>query len=459
MTPASRCLFSIRSTTPPIRDRGAGVLRRPFPTRSAFLTPPAALPTDDRPPWRVFLLFLGPRVVGNVLPALWERSTASSSTAPSTQNSATQDWLPPIRFSSRMTAQYQLAGDEQIVARFMIEQLNFRGIVTAQDAATCLASYDRTLYPETSGPAFTQFFCPLAWDAGLRLEHSAADLWNAFVQAHAAAQLSGAIEIQMDYFTRAVETILISAPLPSAPIFWNPGTSSDSSVLLRDAELVLRSLPRQKRSRLGLRPQTLTALARSFNAHRWRLKVEARQQEALVLLLCIMYWRGCRHPVALDSAPCTHPPPSCDGCRASRCNARSTTAGRSWKHSSTRWHESTNLPRSSFVACCQSAVRPRSGLALLPDLLKAVEPHRHRRGRPAVLSSAVGARLADPAVAAFQARHAHALVLRIDARDAGVVEVGLGVSRDGSGGEQGDEGKALHGRLLWSGECILRAPP
>jgi len=109
-------------------------------------------------------------------------------------------------------AQYQLAGDEQIVARFMIEQLNFRGIVTAQDAATCLASYDRTLYPEVSGPAFTQFFCPLAWAAGLRLEHSAADLWNAFVQAHAAAQLPGAIEIQMDYFTRAVEAILTTAP-------------------------------------------------------------------------------------------------------------------------------------------------------------------------------------------------------------------------------------------------------
>ena len=59
-------------------------------------------------------------------------------------------------------AQYQLAGDEQIVARFMIEQLNFRGIATAQAAATCLASYDQTRYPESTGPSFTQFFCPLA---------------------------------------------------------------------------------------------------------------------------------------------------------------------------------------------------------------------------------------------------------------------------------------------------------
>lgn len=109
-------------------------------------------------------------------------------------------------------AQYQLAGDEQIVARFMIEQLHFRGIDTAEAAATCLASYDLTRYPEKSGPTFTQFFCPLAWRSGLRLEHSAADLWNAFVQAHASAQLQGAIEIQMDYFTRAVEAVLTSAP-------------------------------------------------------------------------------------------------------------------------------------------------------------------------------------------------------------------------------------------------------
>ncbi|CAN7768838.1 ATP-binding protein [Pseudorhodoferax sp. LjRoot39] len=109
-------------------------------------------------------------------------------------------------------AQYQLAGDEQIVARFMIEQLHFRGIATAEAAATCLASYDLTRFPEKSGPTFTQFFCPLAWRAGLRLEHSAADLWNAFVQAHASAQLQGAIEIQMDYFTRAVEAVLTSAP-------------------------------------------------------------------------------------------------------------------------------------------------------------------------------------------------------------------------------------------------------
>ena len=109
-------------------------------------------------------------------------------------------------------AAYQLAGDEQIVARFMIEQLHFRGITDAKDAATCLASYDCSHYPEDDGPTFTQFFLPIAFGAGLRLEHRGATLWNAFVQAHAAAQLPGPVEIQMDYFTRAVESVLLRGP-------------------------------------------------------------------------------------------------------------------------------------------------------------------------------------------------------------------------------------------------------
>jgi hypothetical protein len=79
--------------------------------------------------------------------------------------------------------------------------------------ATCLASYDLTRYPEVTGQTFTAFFYPLAYGAGLRLEHSAGALWNGFVKAHAAAQLRGMTEIPMDYFTRAVESVLVSGEL------------------------------------------------------------------------------------------------------------------------------------------------------------------------------------------------------------------------------------------------------
>lgn len=110
-------------------------------------------------------------------------------------------------------AQYQLSGDEQIVARFMIEQLQFRGIARAEDAATCLASYDISRYPEDGGATFAEFFYPQAYGAGMRLAQHAHGLWAAFVHAHARSQLPGAVEVPMDYFTRAVETVLLNGPL------------------------------------------------------------------------------------------------------------------------------------------------------------------------------------------------------------------------------------------------------
>lgn len=109
-------------------------------------------------------------------------------------------------------AHYQLAGDEQIVARFMIEQEHFRGITSAQDAATCLASYDLSRYPKDTGATFTAFFYERAYAAGMRLEQSGAHVWNAFLDAHTSAQLAGPAEVPMDYFTRAVESVLLQGP-------------------------------------------------------------------------------------------------------------------------------------------------------------------------------------------------------------------------------------------------------
>ena len=98
------------------------------------------------------------------------------------------------------------------MARFMIEKLHFRGITDAPDAAACLESYDLSRYPEETGPFFTEYFYPQAWAAGLRLVRSGGHLWNAFAQAHQSAQLPGAVEIQMDYFTRAIESVLKRGP-------------------------------------------------------------------------------------------------------------------------------------------------------------------------------------------------------------------------------------------------------
>ena len=46
----------------------------------------------------------------------------------------------------------------------------------------------------------------------MELEQSTEMVWNAFVNAHASAQLAGPAEFPMDYFTRAVESVLLQGP-------------------------------------------------------------------------------------------------------------------------------------------------------------------------------------------------------------------------------------------------------
>ncbi len=91
------------------------------------------------------------------------------------------------------------------------------------------------------------------------------------------------------------------------PIAWCPRTSSDFRTLLQDAESVMQTLLRRRRHAQHIHPGTLTAIARTFDIDRWRLRIDPRQRDALALLLCTMYWRGCRVPAVINSAP-LHPP-------------------------------------------------------------------------------------------------------------------------------------------------------
>ena len=116
-------------------------------------------------------------------------------------------------------ARFQDSGDTQIVKRFMVETLRFRGIRSALDAATCLKSYDDHAYPSDSQWSFTRYYYPYAFDSGLRLEMGAHLLWNAFALAHKHAALAGEVEIPMEYFSRAVEAILLDGLLHDAVDF------------------------------------------------------------------------------------------------------------------------------------------------------------------------------------------------------------------------------------------------
>lgn len=103
----------------------------------------------------------------------------------------------------------QAQDKEQIVARFMVEELPFRGIASAAECSAVLKAYDLGEFPAASGWTYTRFCLPLAWSAGLRLEESGGRLWSAFEDAHVKAGLDGNVEVPMKYFTTAVEAALL----------------------------------------------------------------------------------------------------------------------------------------------------------------------------------------------------------------------------------------------------------
>ena len=92
----------------------------------------------------------------------------------------------------------------------MVHELAFRGARNAEDCATCLQGYDLQEFPASSGWTHTRFFFPMAYAAGFRLATEGAALWYAFDQAHRSTLWPEALEIGMEYFTAAVEQLMLT---------------------------------------------------------------------------------------------------------------------------------------------------------------------------------------------------------------------------------------------------------
>jgi len=97
----------------------------------------------------------------------------------------------------------------QIVGRFMTHEVPFRGLMSVDDVATCLAGYDVSCFPQRSDWTYTRFFLPQAYAEGFRLVSQATALWDAFLDAHERAGFTFDVELPMKYFTQAVEIALI----------------------------------------------------------------------------------------------------------------------------------------------------------------------------------------------------------------------------------------------------------
>lgn len=134
---------------------------------------------------------------------------------------------------------FQRDGEEQIVARFMTEELPFHGVRSAQDCSACLQGYDQGEYLENSGWNHTRFFFPRAYQAGLRLAMEGNALWGAFDDAHKRAQLVGELEIPMEFFVRAVQFVLLHyaqqdcANFAFSKALWDQGVDESGYVRAR----------------------------------------------------------------------------------------------------------------------------------------------------------------------------------------------------------------------------------
>lgn len=75
------------------------------------------------------------------------------------------------------------AGRTDLVGRFMVRQFEFQGIASESDLKATMRCYDDvniSEYPAHSCASYSEFFMPLAFRDGWRLEHEAPLLWECF---------------------------------------------------------------------------------------------------------------------------------------------------------------------------------------------------------------------------------------------------------------------------------------
>lgn len=103
-------------------------------------------------------------------------------------------------------AAMMIAGERQIIARFLSEPLAFDGCTSVEELKEILKAFDEgTEYPEGSGWSYTRFFLPQAFEQGFRLQTYASRLWSALTAANAGGESSG---LPMEHTIAAIESLL-----------------------------------------------------------------------------------------------------------------------------------------------------------------------------------------------------------------------------------------------------------
>lgn len=96
---------------------------------------------------------------------------------------------------------------ENIVGRFLINELPFSGLCSEQELQECLAEFDTTEYPPGSGAMFPTCFAPNWYASGERLSGFSRQIWQILRNISADAGLDDVI-VPMQYVTSFVTRLL-----------------------------------------------------------------------------------------------------------------------------------------------------------------------------------------------------------------------------------------------------------
>lgn len=110
---------------------------------------------------------------------------------------------------STIREELRRAGKAQIIGRFMVDRLEYRGIRNLTELKACLNCYDEDArFPEDSDWTFTRYFFEQPYARGWRLSQQAPALWKAFEEVRRHGVLNGPMEIPMQHLVRTVERML-----------------------------------------------------------------------------------------------------------------------------------------------------------------------------------------------------------------------------------------------------------
>jgi hypothetical protein len=97
---------------------------------------------------------------------------------------------------------------EEVVGRFMVDVLQYRGQTSLEELRNCLTGYDRAKLAGEPAESFVGFLAPKTRETGFKLESIAEPLWAAFVEAAKGAGGLPAHGIPMHYVHAAVVNLL-----------------------------------------------------------------------------------------------------------------------------------------------------------------------------------------------------------------------------------------------------------